>query len=148
MSLPTVLDAVHPPFVPAASGRYQALVLEDDKALCFLVTKFLRKAGWTVILAGSIAEATRFVSENLTIAIVDINLPDGDGIEFLKTLTETAPKAKPIILSAANDIHIGVEAMKAGAFEFLSKPLKPKQLVSAARRALEATHEEERAASA
>lgn len=113
-----------------------ALVLEDDRTTCWMITRFLRKSGWNVRIAGSVGEALQFMDEQIEIAFIDINLPDGNGIEFLEDLREASPRSRIIVSSS--DTRIGTEhaALEAGAIRFLPKPFQPKQVINAAREAL------------
>ena len=113
-----------------------ALVLEDDKTLCFLASKYLRKAGWSVILAGSVGEASRHLPNDIEIAVIDINLPDGNGLKFLERMKKAAPRVKPIVLSASANPETRCAAEAAGAYAFLAKPMNPSALISTARKAL------------
>lgn len=113
-----------------------ALVLEDDKSVRWLVSSYLEKAGWTVKTAENIGEAMEITNEEIDVAFVDIHLPDGDGITFLDEFAILAPGAKAVMLSSETDLHVGVEAMKAGAFDYLNKPVRPDAITTMARRAL------------
>lgn len=114
------------------------LVLEDDKSIRWLVSSYLEKAGWEVIPAKDLGEAMELANAEIDVAFIDIHLPDGDGIAFLDEFAKLAPDAKAVMLSSETDLHVGVEAMKAGAFDYLNKPVRPDAVTSMARRALNA----------
>src|SRR4030095_15127658 len=78
---------------------------------------------------GSVKEASRAVEEfDPRLLIVDIHLPDGDGIEVLRAARETDPDREGIVITGQGSIDNAIEALRAGAVDYLLQPLRPAQL--------------------
>jgi two-component system, NtrC family, response regulator AtoC len=109
----------------------KVLILEDDSATRTGLEQLVAGLGFEVRTSATLAEARPVLSEfSPDICVTDMMLPDGDGIEFLKTAKADNPSREVIVMTGHGSIKTAVEAMKAGAFDFLLKPLKPVQLVS------------------
>ncbi len=117
------------------TGGKRILLVEDDRTLAQLLMHQLEELGYTVFCAYSWHDAEQAItSKDPTITIFDMRLPDVDGFEVLPVLTEQSPV---IVLTAYGSIDNAVRAMKAGAVEYLTKPVSPEQLELAVQRALE-----------
>ena len=111
------------------------LVVEDDTTLNRLLLDQLSRSGFTVRGAGSRQQALETLDEfEPDIAILDMRLPDIKGMEFLPELHSVCPV---VILTAYGSIDQAVRAVKAGAAEYLIKPVSPASLELAVNRALE-----------
>ena len=109
----------------------RVLILEDDSATRTGLEQLVAGLGFEVRTTGSLAEARPVLTDfKPDICVTDMMLPDGDGIEFLRTAKTDNPAREVIVMTGHGSIKTAVEAMKAGAFDFLLKPLKPVQLVS------------------
>ena len=117
------------------SGK--VLVVDDDPAICMVVSEALKRQGHIVRTVGSVAERTealpRFAPDVL---ITDVMLPDGDGLDNLAELFASDPDLKIIILSAQNTLNTAVRATGQGAFEYLPKPFDLNELTRAVAEAL------------
>jgi len=110
------------------------LVIEDDAVLNRLMVGHLKEQGYHVSGVGSWSGAENFlVSNEPHLIITDVRLPDGDTLERLPDLVKTQPV---IVLTAFGSVRNAVEAMKAGAFEYLLKPASPDELSLVVQRAL------------
>ena len=99
--------------------------------------KILRDNGYAVVTAGSAIEGqARFLKAVPDVVLLDLRLPDSDGVAFLRTLIEHPDKPTVIALSPEVSIPLAVEAVRAGAFEFLIVPVEDKLLLEAVKRAL------------
>lgn len=98
-------------------------LLEDDATLSRGISMALCGNGRTVILADSIAQARQKLAETqFDLLILDINLPDGSGLELLRTLRSHGD-ATPVILLTANDLELDeVTGLEAGADDYITKP--------------------------
>jgi DNA-binding NtrC family response regulator len=102
------------------------LVLEDDQRLLEELSEYLRAEGFNVFEAKSPGEAMTKVSNNtIDIAIIDIKLPEYDGIEFLKKIKQRNPEIEAIMMSGHGDMESVIAAMREGAFDYLRKPFTP-----------------------
>lgn len=114
------------------------IMLVDDHAsfrqpLAFMID---READLSVVAeAGSLAEArSRLASREIDIAVVDIDLPDGSGLDFVSDVSHQCPEAGVIVLSASADPHLRARAIEAGAAAVLPKSGAIAEVISAIRR--------------
>jgi two-component system, NtrC family, response regulator AtoC len=127
------------------------LIVEDDVAIRKGLESAVRDLGSQPKSVGTVGEAARAVEEfDPEVLIVDVNLPDGDGIEVLRAAREARPDRDGIVLTGQASLDSAVEALRAGASDYLMKPLRPAQLEVvfqrlAARRTLESEVETLRA---
>ena len=116
------------------------LLVEDTPSLSMVYEAVLTKAGHAVECAFSVSEAReRFTKSKNNIVMLDLLLPDGDGMELMSEFIATQPDVKIIVITANGSINRAVEAMRLGAFDFLVKPFDETRLLSAvdnARKAL------------
>lgn len=119
----------------AISGRI--LVIDDDSAICLVVSEALRRAGHVVKTGGSIAERTALLANFAPdVLVTDVKLPDGDGLDDIIPIAQADPALRIIILSAQNTLNTAVRATEKGAFEYLPKPFDLNELTRAVADAL------------
>lgn len=107
-----------------SAPRGRVLVVEDDEALSKLVVRVLAAEGYEASAVRSAAEAVGALSGHLfDIVLLDIRLPDGDGVEVLRRIKERDAGVEVVILTGYPDVASAVEALKLGAFDYLSKPV-------------------------
>ncbi|HZI02694.1 MAG TPA: sigma 54-interacting transcriptional regulator, partial [Archangium sp.] len=125
------------------------LFVDDDRAFSSMGAAALQREGYAVTLARSLHEA-RAALGHLTPALVvlDRRLLDGDGLTFLPELKAQAPGAAVVMVTAHGDIASAVDAMRAGAVDYLAKPVELADLVLRVRRALDTGRLKERLAAA
>lgn len=115
----------------------EILLVEDTHSLSMLYNKVLTSAGLKVTCAYTVAEAkAAYKKAENRLILLDLMLPDGDGIELLREVREKDPKAKAIVISAHGSINRAVEAMREGAFDFLVKPFDDRRLMTAVSNAI------------
>jgi two-component system, repressor protein LuxO len=113
------------------------LVVEDTALLSMLYESVLGRAGHSVTIASTLAEArAELARDRFPLVLLDLQLPDGDGITLLEELRAARPEARVIVITANGSINRAVEAMRAGAFDFLVKPFDEARLMSAVRNAV------------
>lgn len=114
------------------------LVVDDDPRMCAFLTQVLELQALEVISAGDAGAALERVrSDAPEVVILDLRLPGLDGMDALLELKETAPQVPIIILTGYGDVPSAVEAMRRGAYDFLTKPVQSEEIVVVVRRALE-----------
>src|SRR5580692_3876845 len=112
------------------------LVLDDEPNIGASLRLILEREGYSVALARSIAEA-RPAAERADLLLLDVRLPDGSGIDFLRQLREREYLAPAIMISGHVTIAEAVAATRAGAFDFLEKPLGRDKVLLSLKNALE-----------
>ncbi|MDQ2870101.1 MAG: sigma-54 dependent transcriptional regulator [Acidobacteriota bacterium] len=107
----------------------KVLIVEDDMATRKGLEESIKDLGGEPFSVGTAREAAKALAEfDPRILIVDIHLPDGDGIEILKLAREADPDREGIVITGQGSIDNAIEALRAGAFDYLLKPLRPAQL--------------------
>ena len=119
------------------------LVIEDDVAFCKLVEKFLSKQGYEISCAFSAVQAHRLI-ENLKFDLIltDLRLPDSDGMTLLSEFKKNLPTTPVILMTGYSDINTAVKAMKNGAFDYISKPFNPEEVLLVVENALKSSKQE------
>lgn len=108
------------------------LLVEDTPSLSLVYETVLKKAGYPVTTAFTAAEAmTAHKVADGQVVLLDLMLPDGDGLDVLREMTRTDPTGKRIVITANGSINRAVEAMRGGAFDFLVKPFDERRLIAA-----------------
>jgi two-component system repressor protein LuxO len=108
------------------------LLVEDTPSLALLYRSVLSRAGYDVHTSGTLAEAREACSRlHPRLVLLDLQLPDGDGLELLESLRRDTPECRVIVITANGSINRAVAAMRAGAFDFLVKPFDEARLLSA-----------------
>ena len=114
------------------------LIVEDKESFGKMLKVSLEDAGISVALAKDGRQALRlFKKEKFEIGIIDLRLPDIDGIDLLRELKKSDTDTKFLIMTAFGTIERAVEAMKLGAYDFLTKPFDVEQLIVLIQRILE-----------
>lgn len=102
----------------------QILLIEDCAVTRFGVVRYFSKDGYQISEAGSLAEASRMMAERrFDLIIIDVNLPDGNGLDLISAEREAQNLVPIIVITGAGDIPLAVEAMQRGADNFLMKPI-------------------------
>ena len=112
------------------------LVADDDPVTRMMLQGHLKKAGYRVVLAEDGAEAVDKMREEVSLAILDLDMPKLSGVDCLKQLRDKFPASEFLIISGVGQIRDAVQAMKVGACEFITKPCEPGEFISHVKRAL------------
>jgi len=111
-----------------SSPRLRLLVVDDEPDLRTLYELTLVREGYDVESAGSVAEAWGMLAhQRYHLLITDMRLPDGTGLDLLRQLEEAGRGEKGIVITAYGSAENAVEALKAGAYDYLTKPVDLKQ---------------------
>ena len=120
------------------------LLIEDDVAFCKMLETFLSKKGYELISAFAAGEAYKILANHaVDLVITDVRLPDDDGLSILKHIKEDYNNIPVILMTGYAEVNKAVEAMKEGAFDYISKPVRPDELLKIVDKALQAEAEEE-----
>ena len=107
----------------------RVLIVEDDVAIRKGLESAVRELGGEPKAVGTVGEAGRAVeSFDPEVMIVDVHLPDGDGIEFFRISREARPDRDGIVLTGQASLDSAIDALRAGVSDYLLKPLRPAQL--------------------
>ncbi|SFU28358.1 two-component system, NtrC family, response regulator HydG [Pustulibacterium marinum] len=98
------------------------LIVDDDITFSSLLERFLSRYKHQVTVCHSIEEATPFISKKFDLVFLDLRLPDGDGITFLDVIQEKVAHLPVVIMTNYAEVASAVNAMKKGAFDYISKP--------------------------
>lgn len=117
-------------------------VIDDDKAIRRALARLIRSAGFE---AFTFSSAPEFLAapdaEGVGCAVIDLRMPGLSGLELQEEINRRLPHLSVVFLTGHGDVPSSVRAMKAGAVDFLEKPVAEEALLTAVRRAIERSHE-------
>jgi len=112
--------------------------VDDEESICQLLEVMLTEEGYWVRTATSYDEAMKlFETDQFDVVIADIMMPDVDGLTLLKDVKKVDPEIPVILITAYASLGSAVEALRYGAFDYITKPFKMDQIRYAVKRALE-----------
>ena len=112
----------------SSPSHFSLLVVDDEPDLRTLYELTLLREGYDIETAGSVEEALLHLKDRTYSAVItDMRLPDGTGMDLLRRLEETGRREKAIVITAYGSAENAVEALKAGAYDYLTKPVDLKQ---------------------
>ncbi|NNH14720.1 sigma-54-dependent Fis family transcriptional regulator [Acinetobacter sp. ANC 4282] len=113
------------------------LLVDDEEDLCTLMQMSLSRMGIKTHIAHRLEQAKKRLSENKYDAcLTDLNLPDGNGLQLVEWIGQHLPALPVAVLTAYGNMEIAIAALKAGAFDFVSKPINQKHLEQLLQKAL------------
>ena len=105
------------------------LLVDDEESACIALSKILTREGYEVAVAGNGYEALNFLrGREVDLVITDINMPEMNGISFMRELNRDYPDCHVIMITAYGEVESYIEAMNLGAFEYINKPVKIEEL--------------------
>jgi two-component system, NtrC family, response regulator PilR len=112
----------------SSPSHFSLLVVDDEPDLRTLYELTLLREGYDVETAGTVEDALLHLKDRTYSAVItDMRLPDGTGLDLLRRLEETGRREKAIVITAYGSAENAVEALKAGAYDYLTKPVDLKQ---------------------
>jgi DNA-binding NtrC family response regulator len=122
----------------ATAAPNRLLLVDDDDQLCLALTRRFVRHGWEVIAVGSGEEALeKAATLRYDVAVLDLNLPGISGIELLIRLKERQPTGEVLLFTGHGSVETAVQALKAGAYDYLTKPFHLPELEVHVDKALE-----------
>jgi DNA-binding NtrC family response regulator len=123
-------------------SKAKVLVIDDDPEMLDLTRFHLEKSGYEVMVADTGAQGLRLIAEwRPEVALTDFKLPDifpeTNGIKLVTKLKEASPGAEVIMITGFGSVDVAIEAIKAGAFYFIEKPVEYEELIALIERAIE-----------
>ena len=114
------------------------LVIDDEEVIRTVLKAQLKRLGYPVVCVGNGKQAIQAIQEeNFSLIITDLHMPQVDGMTVLRKAKELTPDVPVVVLTAHGSINTAVEAMKLGAFDFLSKPFEKQDLQNIVENALQ-----------
>ena len=113
------------------------LLVDDEASLRLTMGEFLKRAGYSVRTAADYDSAVVYKPEDLDVAVVDINLPGKSGIQLLQTLCNAGTYLPVIMITGEPNLSVMPEIVRAGAYDFIAKPIVKDVLLKAVARAAE-----------
>src|ERR1700730_613634 len=120
------------------TNNRHVLIIDDERPVLMTLEALLKRHGYHVDTAPTAAQGLKLVkSKPPTLVLLDLRLPDADGLEMLDRIKTELPEVQVIILTAHASLHKPIESIKRGAYHFISKPYAPEELLSLVEKALE-----------
>jgi signal transduction histidine kinase len=116
---------------------FRVLLVDDEPSLRLTLTEFLKRAGYEVFAAADFQSALLLGSGSFDIAVIDINLPGRSGIELLQEINSRESYVPVIMITGEPNLSVMPEIVRAGAYDFLAKPVVKEVLLKAVGRATE-----------
>jgi DNA-binding NtrC family response regulator len=117
-------------------SEFRILVADDDVFVRDVIIKLLSEQGYSVITANDGHEAIKYLRvEDIYLVLTDLRMPGADGLEVLRTARHINPKIAVVILTAYATLDTALEAVKEGAYDYLTKPFVMQQLLLVVRNA-------------
>jgi len=119
----------------ASAGR--VLVVEDHETERRAISQILKSEGFTVFGAENADKAAGYIDENIDIVISDLNMGDVSGMDLLQLWKKKQHDTQFILVSGQASVSSAVQAMKNGAYDYLTKPINPDELILLIHRAID-----------
>src|SRR5207249_3131167 len=119
----------------ANAGR--VLVVEDQDIERKALSQILKAEGLTVFGAESADKALGYLEENIDVVLSDLHMGDVSGIDLLQLWKKRQPDTQFIVMTGHSSVGTAVEAIKAGAFDYITKPVNPDEIVLLIKRAID-----------
>ena len=118
--------------------KKKILIIDDDIDMCMLLSKYLTRNGYDADTAHTGAKGiAKFKENNFDIVICDFRLGDRDGKEILQEIKSISPATIVLIITGYSDIKVAVDVIKMGAYDYITKPLIPDEVLNVLSKALE-----------
>ncbi|MEQ8925075.1 MAG: sigma 54-interacting transcriptional regulator, partial [Fulvivirga sp.] len=108
----------------------KVVIIDDDEDICLLLQKLLSKNNYEVAVADDGQSGFKLLKkEKPDLVLCDFKLPDYSGIDMLRKMKVLYPEVPVIIITGYSDVKIAVEALKKGAYDYVTKPLYPDEIL-------------------
>ena len=108
----------------------QILIVEDDATFAQIIEGFLSKNNYAIEVAVDLNQAFKFVEKQVyELLLIDYRLPDGTGLDLLKHVRNKGLQVPIIIMTSFNDVRTAVKSIQLGAFDYITKPINPDELL-------------------
>jgi DNA-binding NtrC family response regulator len=114
------------------------LIIDDERPILLTLEALLGRHGYQVETSGTASLGLKLLkTKSPALVLLDLQLPDAEGLQTLDEIKRESPGTQVIILTAHDSLHNAIESIKRGAFHFISKPYAPEELLSLVEKALE-----------
>jgi DNA-binding NtrC family response regulator len=114
------------------------LIVDDERPICMTLKALLERHGYVTDTAGTATLGLKSLRNTLpAVVLLDLQLPDAEGLQMLDQIKREHPETQVIILTAHDSLSNAIESIKRGAYHFISKPYAPEELLSLVEKALE-----------
>ncbi len=120
-----------------STSKYRILLVDDDRMSREAIGEWLTEEGFEVVAVRDGKEAMGHIHDGIHVIVTDLKMPRTDGLELLKFSRQEAPHAAVIMVTAHGTVDSAVNALQLGAFDYLTKPVKPEELTHRIRQAVE-----------
>jgi len=111
--------------------KCRILLVDDEKTMVKYLSKRLIKKGFEISMAYNGSDALAQVkAADFDVVLLDVLMPGMNGIDTLKEIKKIKPRTEVIMLTGHASVEVGIEGMKAGAFNYIMKPFDPNELVA------------------
>ncbi len=115
------------------------LIVDDEESMGEFLSLLFQQEGYLVTTAGSANAARQQLGQNFDLVLCDIMMPDGNGLDLLREIKESSPSTSVVMMTAYTSSKSAIEAMKLGAFDYVSKPFDVEELKVVVQKALQNT---------
>jgi DNA-binding NtrC family response regulator len=116
----------------------RVLIIDDDPDICLLLERFLKRNDMQVSKAFSAAKGLEMLrKEVIDLVLCDFRLPDAEGMQVLQKIKTLKPAVAVIIITGYSDVKIAVKCIRLGAFDYVTKPIHPEEILITLNKAFE-----------
>jgi DNA-binding NtrC family response regulator len=124
--------------VAASAENRRILIIDDERPILMTLEALLTRRGFLVDAAATAATGLKTLkSKSPALVLLDLQLPDAEGLQTLDQIKTEHPGTQVIILTAHDSLNNAIESIKRGAYHFISKPYAPEELLSLVEKAIE-----------
>ena len=114
------------------------LVVDDEPGMRMALAANFQRTGWKVETAGGASEALqKFQQDRFPLVVTDMRMPDGDGLQLMRTVRNSNPQTAVIVLTAFGNVPEAVQAIQGGACDYLTKPVSFEQMLASVERVMD-----------
>src|SRR5437763_11255911 len=118
--------------------NHRILIVDDERPILVTLEALLQRHGYQVDTAPTASQGLKLLkTKSPSLVLLDLQLPDAEGLETLDRIKSELPDMHVIILTAHDSLHNAIESIKRGAYHFISKPYAPEELLSLVEKAVE-----------
>src|SRR5215469_6687395 len=118
--------------------NHRILIIDDERPILMTLEALLKRRDYEVDIAPTASQGLKLLkTKSPSLILLDLQLPDAEGLEMLDRIKTEQPDMPVIILTAHDSLHNAIESIKRGAYHFVSKPYAPEELLSLVEKALE-----------